>query len=278
MSVRNLVIISDTHCGCRLGLCPGKGVAIDEDGFYAPSRLQKVVWSWWEEFWGEFIPKATKGEPFDLLHNGDGVDGAPHHAITGISQNPSDQLNIALACLREPVRQCFDSGGKYYHIRGTEAHVGKSGSQEEELAKQLGAVKNSAGQHARYEIWYKMGKHLVHCLHHIGTTSSAAHESSAVNAELSALFTESARWGERRPSVIVRSHRHRAIEIRLPTESGFVTSCVTPAWQLKTPFAFKIAGARLAPPQIGGVLIRLDSDGNPYTQMFVRSIKRDRPT
>ena len=253
-------------------------MAIDEDGFYAPSRLQKVVWSWWEEFWGEFIPKATKGEPFDLLHNGDGVDGAPHHAITGISQNPSDQLNIALACLREPVRQCFDSGGKYYHIRGTEAHVGKSGSQEEELAKQLGAVKNSAGQHARYEIWYKMGKHLVHCLHHIGTTSSAAHESSAVNAELSALFTESARWGERRPSVIVRSHRHRAIEIRLPTESGFVTSCVTPAWQLKTPFAFKIAGARLAPPQIGGVLIRLDSDGNPYTQMFVRSIKRDRPT
>lgn len=155
---------------------------------------------------------------------------------------------------------------------------GKGGSQEELLAAQLGAVRNSAGQHARYELWYKLGKHLVHCLHHIGTTSSAAHEASAVNAELSALFTESARWGEKRPSVIVRSHRHRAIEIRLPTESGFVTSCVTPAWQLKTPFAFKIAGARLAPPQLGGVLIRLDSDGNPYTQMFVRSIKRDRPT
>ena len=166
---------------------------------------------------------------------------------------------------------------RYYHIRGTEAHVGKSGEESEQVAKELGAKPNKDGQYARFELWLGLGKknHLIHFLHHIGTTSSSAHESSAVNAELAAEFVEAARWGEVAPSVIVRSHRHRAMEVRLPTKHGFATASVTPGWQLKTPFTWKIAGARLAPPQIGGMVIRCDDAGNLYTKMFVKHIQRD---
>lgn len=269
--LRNIVVISDTHCGCRLGLCPPEGVKLDDGGTYLPSDAQRTVWSWWDEFWRDWVPAATNGEPFAVVHNGDAIDGVHHGSTTQLSHNLNDQKKVAMALLDPVVKVC---GGRYYHIRGTEAHVEKSGRSEEELAEALCAIPNDAGQFARWELWLKLGGHLIHFLHHIGTTASSAHESSAVNAELSATMVEAARWGDKPPSVIVRSHRHRSIEVRLPVGNGYATGVVTPAWQLKTPFTYKIAGARLAPPQIGGILIRLGDSDEIYTKTFVRHVAR----
>lgn len=251
--INNLVVISDTHCGCKLGLCPRDGIQLDDGGVYQPSKIQQQVWGMWEEFWGEWVPSVTHGEPYAVVHNGDAIDGVHHNSTTQISHNLGDQAAIAHNILKPVVEACE---GRYYHIRGTEAHVGKSGVDEERLAKQLGAVPNEDGQFARYELWKEVGDGLVHLLHHIGTTSSSAHESSAVNAELTAEFVEACRWNERPPNVIVRSHRHRNIEIKIPIANHYAISVVTPGWQCKTPFAYKIAGARLAPPQFGGIIIR----------------------
>lgn len=272
--VRNVVVISDTHAGCKLGLCPPTGCPVDEGGLYLPSRLQRVTWQWWNDFW-HWVPRATNGEPYYLVHNGDALDGVHHRSTTPITHNIKDQKKLATQILKPHVNHPHVV--KYYHIRGTEAHSGISGCDEEEIAEDLGATRNKDGQFALYELWLRLGDHLIHFLHHIGTTSSSAHESSAVNAELQAEFAEAARWGEKPPSVIVRSHRHRSIEIRLPWEHGYATAVVTPAWQLKTPFTYRIAGMRLAPPQIGGIVIRLDDSGNPYTKTFCRHIERDAP-
>jgi len=271
--VRNLVVISDTHFGCKMGLCPPTPVPLDDGGTYSSSRLQKVVWNWWEEFWDKWVPNAVEGEPYDLIHNGDVIDGVHHNSTTQISHCIKDQRKLAIAVLAPRVKLAR----RYYSVRGTPAHVGQSSTEEEEVAERLGAKANIDRQHSRYELWYKLGDHLVHFLHHVGTTSSSAHESSAVNAELAGEFNEAARWGEKPPSVIVRSHRHRAIEIRLPTSNGYATAAVTPAFQLRTPFSFKIAGARLAPPQIGGMVIRLANNGEIYTRMFCKHIERDTP-
>lgn len=268
--VRNIVVVSDTHFGCQLGLCPSNGCKLDEDGRYIPSKAQKVVWAWWEQFWLEFVPGSTKKEPFVLVHNGDVIEGVHHGSTTQISHNIGDQKRLAIQVLKPVV----DRAVKYYSVRGTPAHVGQSSTEEEQVAKELGAVPNEAGQHSRYELWLDLGGHLIHFLHHVGTTSSSAHEASAVNAELAAEFVEAARWGEKPPSVIIRSHRHRCIEVRIPTSVGYATATVTPAWQLRTPFSFKIAGARLSPPQIGGLVIRLDSEGHPYTIPWVKHIGR----
>lgn len=270
--VNTAIVISDTHCGCRLALCGRDPVPLKEGGFYTPSKYQLILADWWDEFWGEWVPEWTQGEPFCVVHNGDCIDGVHHNATTQISHEIKDQRDLAVRLLEPVVKACE---GRYYHIRGTEAHVGKSATEEEEVAEQLGAIPNEDGQRARYELWLKLGNGLIHFLHHVGTTSSSAHESSAVNAELSAEFYESARWGQRPPDVIVRSHRHRAIKISVPTERGDGISMVTPAWQLKTPFAWKIPGARLAPPQIGGALIR-QGDRSLFTTWFVKHIKRSR--
>ena len=271
----NIVVFSDTHCGCRLGLCPPDGVPLDDGGNYSPSALQLKVWGIYEEF-RIWTKKVTKGEPWDLVMNGDALDGVHHRAVTQISHNLKDQLACAVYALGPFVKECKRSGGRYYHIRGTEAHVGPSAQEEERLAEHLGAEPNETGQFARWELWKRVGSgkgHLCHFLHHIGTTGSQAYESTAVHKELVESFVEAGRWGDEAPQVIVRSHRHRHFETRIAHKDGYAIATVTPAWQLKTPFTYRIPGSRLAQPQFGGVLIRA-GDEELHTRFFVRRVER----
>lgn len=280
--VRNLVVISDTHSGCRLAVCPPGPIPLDDGGTYSPSEFQKKMWSMWREFWDVWVPEVTRGEPFDLVHNGDAIDGVHHGATTQISQNIEDQLTVAQLLLTPVVAKCLESGGIYYHIRGTQAHVGQSGVYEEQLAKRLGAKPNDSGQHARQELWKRVGVStkrvrapLVHLMHHIGTTGSAAHESSAVNAELTAEYVEAARWNREPPDFVVRGHRHRSIAVDLDSAKGYAAAIVAPAWQGKTPFTFKVPGARISEPQVGGILIR-QGDEEFYYRRRVWTFERSR--
>ncbi len=261
MKIRNLVCISDTHSGCGLSLCPKK-VQLDDGGYYERSDLQKKIGKLWDIFWNEVVPEYTHNEPFIVVHNGDAVDGVHHQSTYQISQNLTDQAEIAYQLLKPIVDKCE---GRYYHIRGTEAHVGKSGQAEEALARRLGAIRNSEGQSARYDLNLLLGNGLINFLHHIGTTGSQAYESTAVHKELTESYIEAARWGRRPPDIIVRSHRHRYIETSIPTVNGKARAVVTPAWQGKTPFAWKIPGARLTTPHFGGIVIKWAPSG-----LFIR--------
>ena len=273
-AIRNLIVISDTHSGCKLAVVPPGAIPLDDGGTYHGSDFQLQLWSLWREFWDVWVPEVTRGEPYDLVHNGDAIDGVHHRSTTQISQNFEDQLRIAVLLLKPEVEKCMALGGTYYHIRGTEAHVGQSGVYEEMLAQRLGAKPNRVGQYARYDLWKRVGSDcLVHLLHHIGTTGSAAHEASAVNAELTAEYVEAARWKKEPPDFIVRSHRHRSIAVDLNSAKGYAAAIVTPAWQGKTPFTWKIPGARISEPQIGGIAIRR-GDEEFYYRRFVRTFER----
>lgn len=279
-ATHNLIVVSDVHCGCRLGLCPREGVQLDDGGRYMPSAFQLKVLNWWEEFWGEWVPHVTRGEPYDVVFNGDGIDGVHHNSTTQVSHNLNDQIDTARALLWPIAEGARASGGKYRHIRGTEAHVGKSAQEEERLAKMLDAVPNQEGQHARYELWKYIGPNeavLAHLLHHIGTTGSMAYESTAVHKELAEAYAEAGRWNRRPPDVVVRSHRHRAFRTEVPTHNTRGVACVTPGWQGKTPFVWKIPGGRQSEPQFGGLIIRYGEEGEWYVRHWVRSLERSKP-
>ncbi len=221
---------------------------------------------------------VTRGEPYDVVVNGDVVDGAPYNSTAQMSANPSDQERIAIACLEPIVKRLHSVGGSLFMIRGTETHVGKSAADEERIARALGAKPDKTGHYARWDLWKRVGEGLVHILHHIGVTSSSAHEASAVNAELTAAYYEAARTGKQPPDVIIRSHRHRAIKVDVPVHTKrhgvqFASAVTTPGWQLKTPFSWRIAGARQTLPQIGGLLVR-QGDRSLYTEFRVWSIER----
>lgn len=260
--VRNLICVSDIHAGCCLGLCPPEGATLDDGGKYMPSAFQRKVWRWWLEAW-EWVDLVTAGEPYGILFNGDAIDGVHHRSTTQISQNVQDQVNLAHAILSPLVERC---GGRYIHVRGTEAHVGPSAADEERLAQRLGAVPD-AGNHARWEAWIRLRGVLIHALHHIGTTGSSAYESTALHKEYTESEGRAARVGLEPPQVIVRSHRHRYIATQIATARGPGFGVVTPAWQGKTPFAWKIPGARLSLPEFGLVVIRVsDTKGAKVTE------------
>lgn len=269
--VHNLVVVSDLHCGCRLGLCPPGGARLDGGGHYRPSSIQRAVWSWWREFWNRWVPKACHREPYAVLVLGDTLDGVHHGSTSQISHNLADQADIAYRILAPVGKAC---GGRLYMLRGTEAHVGPSGAEEERLAERLMAVPDQDGRHARWEVWIRLGKGLVHATHHIGTTGSQAYESTAVMRELAEAYTEAGRWRHRPPDVLIRGHRHRHIEVRVPTSLGYGIAFTAPAWQLKTPYCFRVAGARQSMPQIGGSVVR-QGDSDLYTRHWVRSPARE---
>src|SRR5262245_51985783 len=101
-----MVVVSDMHCASTLGLCPPQGHKLDDGGEYKPSDVQKKVWAIWEEFWNIWVPKVTKGEPWDLLVNGDAIDGDHHRTTTTISRNLHDQFRAATDCLAPIVKLC----------------------------------------------------------------------------------------------------------------------------------------------------------------------------
>jgi hypothetical protein len=245
---------------------PISGVTLDGGGKATPSSRQLVLWRLWREFWDEWVPTNTHGEPYIIIHNGDAIDGHHHSSTTQWSHNIVDQRRAAVDLLAPELAKAE----AYFHIRGTEAHVGQSGEFEEQLAKDLGAVPDGEGLSSRWELMKQLGEYLIHFSHHIGTTSSSAHESSAINAEISAMLANYGRAGLQAPQIVVRSHRHRNIEVRLPSEDGYKSCFTTAAWQLKTPYVYRLPGGRTGFSQIGSSLIRLGDE--IHCRHFIREV------
>jgi len=271
-AISNLVIVSDLHCGCKLGLCPAEGISLHDSqgGMYTPGKFQRWMWGVWQEFWHDWVPRVTRGEPYAVLVNGETVDGVHHKATTQISHNLDDQRRIAVAVMKPIVKLCQ---GRLYINSGTPVHSGESGCDDEAVARELGAIPDSGGRHARYETWFRVGDALIHTTHHIGTTGSSMYESTAVHKELVEAMTEAGRWRQEVPQMVVRSHRHRFISTNIPMADGFGASIVTPGWQGRTPFVFKIPGGRQSLPTVGGIIIRAGDEEVHYRQ-FVRTIER----
>ena len=275
--INSIINISDLHVGCRMAICPDIAT-MDNGGTYHSSVYQKIIKAWWDEFWNVIVPEWTHGEPYAVIFNGDAIDGNHHNTTTQWSHNLGDQVKAAKKLLEPIVDLCE---GRYYHIRGTEAHVGQSAVEEERLAFELGAIPNKEEQFARYVLWKYIGSKkrtkdgfLLNVLHHIGTTGSMAYESTAVMSELVTAQTEAGRWERRSPDVVLRAHRHRCIKVEVPTTRQRGIAMTSPGWQGKTPLTHRIAGARQSEPQFGGILVRVSPEGELYTRHWVQSPER----
>ena len=275
--VNNVVIISDEHVGCSLGLCTPDGAERDEGGRYECSSLQLKLWERWQYFWDVWVPIVTRGEPFAVIQNGDAIDGIHHNSVTQWTHNLGDQIKAAEAILKDVVERCE---GRFYFNRGTEAHVGKSAQFEEMLARNLKAVADERGKYSRWILRIRVGSALIHATHHVGVSSSLAYETSALQRALQNEFTEAARWEREMPDVIVRSHRHRNCEVRVRFKktnpamqkqmmgTRFCTCFTTAGWQLDTPFGWRMSNQM---PQIGGSMVRC-GDEDVYARHMVWDI------
>lgn len=252
-----IIVVSDLHVGSYTGLLPAGGIKLDTGNPMLPSKAQQMLIDFWEHFWSVFVPFSTKGcKKIKVVINGDAIDGN-HHEAVDLIPNIETQRKACEEILK-PIRERYD---QFVMVRGTEAHGGKSDQDTESIAKNLKAeIDKETGNYSTYQYWTECEGVLFQFAHHIGTTSSAAYETSAPMRELVAGLVESAQWGQRMPDVFVRSHRHRFIPVRIPASNNKdISLFITPAWQLRTPHVEKIDRMRL--PHIGG-LVFICEDGS----------------
>jgi hypothetical protein len=140
-----------------------------------------------------------------------------------------------------------------YVCRGTPYHVGEGGNVEEELAKALGAVPDSAGQYARYGLLLRLGDCVIDAAHHAWVATrqwTVGSNAARYAAEVLATYAE---LGETPPNLILRAHNHRVAD---SGETFRNTRCVfLPAWQMMTEYGYKKGVIR--PADIGGVIVKL---------------------
>ena len=254
--MKAVIAISDMHIGSTVGLCPPQ-VTVVNRGTYLPNAFQTTVYNYWRDFWKKYVPATVKGaKKVVLVINGDIIDNVHHNAVNILSSAIDVQEEAAKSVLREMLDMCPVKIDDIYFVAGTEAHSGQSAECERRIATAVGAVPDDTGEIVPYQRWLDVDGTIFHFAHSISTTSSAAYESSAPMRELVASMVEATQWGRPMPDVLVRSHRHRFIEVPIPTATGRIRVVVTPGWQLRTPFVERIDRMRM--PHIGGVVFTVE--------------------
>lgn len=250
MSERCLVV-ADLHAGSTVAPWP-EGILLPDGGRYQPATWQRYL----NDCWADLVEAARRLRPQVIVVNGD--------VVQGTKTNKDGQLvTYSVACqaqaaraLLEPLADCCE---RLYVVRGTEWHEGACSQHVEQLAASLGAEANHAGQHAWPDLYLELGGRVIHFAHHIGVSGVPAYEATVPLRDAITLVTELWRtWGRLGPRVelMVRSHRHRYVHVDAP---GQVQAVVTPGWQLKAAFGYRVAPVTWC--HIGWILIESEADG-----------------
>ena len=259
-----IAITSDIHCGSTLAPCPPEGVRLDDGGQYLPSKAQRWLWEKWEDYHQRVAEKRRQLKA-DLwyLVNGDAMEGDHHGTSQIISRNLEAQTYVQDRVFSVPMKL---EPSRLFIVRGTEAHVGPSGNREEALARQLRAEKDKeADTWSWWRLRLKAHSTLMDFQHHGRTGTRPWTKASAVGNLATEVFYEHAANGLTPPHLAIRSHRH----VWGDSYKNCPTRVIqTPAWQLKTAHAHKVAAESIA--DIGGIILTVWPDRYDVEEVFYK--------
>lgn len=260
--IDKVISIGDIHGGCQLALLPPGGIFLDGGTWVGPSEFQAELARYWDDFCNNWVPHVTEGRPFVLELGGDLVDGNHHNAVSQITHNIKDQRRIAY----EVLKPLADKAAAVVAIRGTGAHAGPNGIDDDAVAQSLGAIPDEHGHYARWKyVHTMMGKdghpRRIHFTHHLGTGRTMA----PLDKEQGTMYEQAGRWGKNVKDVIVRHHVHEYKQIQKAGRRGLQIVVTAPGWQGKGEFGHKI-DTRMVVPQFGGLCISVGDEG-----LFVRA-------
>jgi hypothetical protein len=266
-----LGVFSDIHAGSTIGLCHPNGVSLDDGGSYIPSPEQCWLWECWVNGWkhvNNIIERERRFSDndvdFGIISNGDATDGNHHKTVQILSGAEGAHIKCAAECIREPL----NLNPKWvWIIRGTEAHVGKSGGLEEGLAVALdreGAPIQRMPNRGPWSWWdLRLEAHgrLLDFTHH-GRMGQRAHTKGSYHQLFAFdVWAERAKRGERAPDIAVRSHMHQYRDSGPPHPLERTTRVIqTPAFQLATAFVKRVSAESLADIGLVAIVIRPTGD------------------
>lgn len=259
--VKHIVDLGDTHTGSTVALCPPDAWEFDDDWGLVLGNAHKMLWSCWRYFWDEFVPAATMGEPYAIIHKGDIIEGNHHGGHEIFQPVPREQRKLAMELLEPETRKTKH----LYVIRGTEAHDGPAHVDVEEVAEKLGAHKLD-GHSSHRELWLDWEGTVLHYTHHVGAGRTIQTQASAIARELMKSLIEASQWEDLKPHVISRGHVHREVTCSFPARHGRMLAFTTPSWKLKDSYSDK--NFSLNRPYIGGTVLSRDWTGDIIPRHF----------
>lgn len=275
MSRRPIVLahVSDIHAGGTTALCP-EVVSLDDGGEYRASKVQRWLFQCWEQYWARVgdVRAQLKAELY-VVFNGDLVEGDHHNTSKIISRNLGAQKIAVAEIVKVPLALKPD---RIVVVRGTEAHVGDSGSSEESVADGLKRDKRPivCDQETGAASWWHWRPELqgvrLDITHH-GRAGQRQHtEASAMALYAHDIFLAHTKDGDPHPHLSMRGHHHRWGDSGDAAPTRVVRSG---CWQFGTGHVKKVAPDTL--PGIGGHIVTIH-DGEYEVQKV--SFKPTRPT
>lgn len=266
-----VAVTSDQHCGGTTAICPPGRLALPDQGGYFPSKTQyKLLWRGWEKYWWRVdqIRKEHKAQLVEVF-NGDMVEGDHHHTSQIISRDMNVQERVADKVFGVP-KGMLRPKDKVYVVKGTDTHVGDS---EEKRAGWFGVDATEREGEGETFSWYHL-RMRIHGLrfdvqHHgarmgrLPWTSQNGLLSTAHQIRMECLDRgEYEDW----PHIALRGHIHQKGDSG-PTSPYKTRLLVTPSWQAKTGYGFKVTGSGAGYADYGGVTIAVFPDERGETVM-----------
>lgn len=262
-----VAVVSDLHVGSTVGLCPLDGIALEDGGRYMPNEVQKWIWARWKDYWKEVKAWAGKSKVIVVV-NGEFVEGN-HHGTTQIAgPSPETMTSAAVEVFREP----YNLAHQLYVVKGTAAHVRAGGADDEIVARELGAVRDTqTGKAARYHLILDVFDTRFDFNHHISGSARFWTKGNNIRAEVAGMLDMPS---TERPNVVVRSHVHNFAE----TGRNFsnIVGVVTPAWQMLTEHGHKVV--RRAQGTVGGLIFEvIKGQPMPYWEPVLTTLQQVQP-
>ena len=247
-----LAIIADTHINSTTALCPPV-VQLDDGGEYRSSRLQRWLYGSFQEYVSEVKHQAQGAEVVTVL-NGDIVEhDTKKRSFQIITPNRATVTSMAVDVL-EPLADISD---RLYFVRGTAAHVGKSASYEETLAKDFtNTVPALNGASSHWQLRRIFGGVRFDIAHHARMSGIYRNRANWINQKAADTEGEYWRMNMKPPQVLVRSDQHR---YSTSGDNYSVAGFTTPCFQLHTEYIYKINGEN-STPDIGGLIFIMEDD------------------
>jgi hypothetical protein len=230
-----LVVVSDLHCGSSVGLMPPDSEMIGGNTINFGKNLHQA-WLW--ENWQAAQKKVAAiagDDPLVLLVNGDATEGIHHRSPEVVASLIEHHCAMAAEALRPLSQRAVET----LITKGTECHTHEI---ETYLARLIGA----RDQIAREKWLFRMNECLIDATHHIGVTSRAYLEASAMSIAMGNARLNSMRAGHEPAKVFLRAHRHCGGWF----SDGASLLAITGGWQFLTRHAHKVVPDAIPRPSV----------------------------
>lgn len=240
-----------------MGLCP-PDFRLNEGQRIKLNKAQQWLWATYQDL----LEWAEKLEPFDLVLNGDLIEGIHHRTTEVIGADSADHFE----CAFETLSPLVEMASRTFVVRGTDTHTGPS--TEHGLAKVWKAVPDVKMDRAA---WDRLDMDMcgIRCrfVHHGVGTRREWTRASALNVDIASHQLASVYGGQVPPRVIGLGHFHHYAVYHDDRSLAFRT----PSWQFHTRHTMK--AVPWAQNQAGAVMLDwsdLDDGELPRIRSFIR--------